>query len=109
MSVKMRQIVECRIAKALVREGLAAGYNITVDNGDNGEDECEIELSTNYKDIIAAMFQTDDELLIFRKGDEDGWVRLVYGNDGWDVISDYSVNLEHIMGRANEISRFYEE
>jgi hypothetical protein len=22
------------------------------------------------------------------------WIRLVFGNDGWDVINDYTINLE---------------
>ncbi len=26
-----------------------------------------------------------------------GWVRFIYGNDGWDVISDYTTNLEPVM------------
>jgi hypothetical protein len=33
-----------------------------------------------------------------------GWVLFIYGNDGWDVISDYTCNLEPIMGPANELS-----
>ena len=36
-----------------------------------------------------------------------GWVYLVFGNDGWDVISDYTTNLEFLMGEALKISDHY--
>ena len=29
---------------------------------------------------------------------------VVYGNDGWDVVNDYTVNLESVMKRANLIA-----
>ncbi len=92
MSVKMRQEVECKIAKAFVKAAIKDEYAITVDYGDG---------PSNYlgstKAVLAAMFQ----------GDEDH--QFIYGNDGWDVISDYSVNLEYLMGPANVISKQYED
>lgn len=30
-----------------------------------------------------------------------GWVRFVYGNDGHDVISDYTTNLESVLEPIN--------
>jgi hypothetical protein len=30
------------------------------------------------------------------------WVRFVYGNDGWDVINDYSMALETIIEPITE-------
>ena len=40
------------------------------------------------------------------KGGEsfDHFVYLVYGNDGWDVISDYSVKLETELACANALA-----
>ncbi len=105
MSIKMRQKVERKIASRLVKDGLAAGYSISVNNGG---DEDEIESSRGYKTIMGAMFATDDEHLIFHKdGKRFGWVYFVYGNDGWDVIADYATNLEHIMAGADKISDQY--
>ncbi len=102
----MRQLVERKIASALIRDGLFAGYSISVDI-DSGR-ECVLEKSINRKEILNAMFSVDEEFLIFYKDNKQvGWVFFVYGNDGWDVISDYTVNLEHIMGNANKLSERY--
>lgn len=106
MSVKMRQIVERRIASALIRDGLLAGYTISVHDGG----EFVLKDSTSRKDILKAMFSTDEDTLYFKTegGKHHGWVLFIYGNDGWDVISDYSVCLEHIMAGANKVSKMYE-
>ena len=38
-------------------------------------------------------------------GPYKGWVRLVFGNSGWDLISDYSVNLEEFLKPVDEIAK----
>lgn len=106
MSIKMRQEVEQKIAKALIVSALKAGYVISVDNGDDEESrkfDC-------VSFVLKAMFQTDEEHLHMwnpTNGQRVGWVFFVYGNDGWDVISDYTVNLEPIMADANKIADHY--
>ena len=106
MSVKMRQHVERQIARRLILDGLAAGYSLSVDNGG---DEDEIAPSHKCKEILDAMFATDDEHLKFHKdGKYVGWVYFVYGNDGYDVISDYTVNLEHVMAGVEKLSDKYQ-
>ena len=90
----MRQIVEKEIATAIVDSLLAAGFRIEVDNGD--EETLPI---ADRATILKSMFLTDEErLFVFKKNEPDwfGWVYLVYGNDGWDVLSDYTVNLEKV-------------
>jgi len=106
MSVKMRQKVERKIASALIQEALDAGYHISVNNGG---DEDEIQPSHDKNEILNAMFATDEEHLCFfdKKGKPKGWVWFVYGNDGYNVISDYTVNLEHVMTEANKIREHY--
>jgi hypothetical protein len=105
MSVEMRQEVERKIAAALITQSLAAGYRLTIDNG-GGE---EFAPSTDAEHILREMFATDEEHLLFynEEGKKVGWVYFVYGNDGWDVISDYSTNLEPVMTEANKISEYY--
>ena len=99
MSVKMRQEVERKIAAAVIADALVAGYVISVDNGDE-----ETKPMADFQLIIDAMFMTDeDRLYIWKAGQRFGWVSFIYGNDGWDVINDYTVNLESIMGTANKI------
>lgn len=106
MSVKMRQEVERKIATALVEESLRVGYAVSVDNGEE-----ETKPMRRASTILKAMFQTDeDRLYMYTPGSDTriGWVYFVYGNDGWDVISDYTTNLEPLMVEANKISKRYE-
>jgi len=110
MSVKMRRMVEREIATAIVDSLLAAGFRISVDNGD--------DRTSPYRDqktIMKALFYTDeDRLFVYKDCDGDnwfGWAYLVYGNDGWDVLSDYTVNLEKFIGTgspADAIANKYE-
>lgn len=102
--------IEQRICRALINEAIAAGYFISVDNGE----EIVLHKSQDTAKILEEMFSVDEERLRFFTKNEDGtferrgWVFLVYGNDGWDVICDYTVgdrtNLEHIMTEANKLS-----
>jgi hypothetical protein len=107
--VKMRQRVERLIARRIILDALHAGYGININNG--GDQEELSEPSRNIKEILAAMFATDDEYIyIYRKEDEKwkqiGWVYLVYGNGGWDVVSDYTAYLDKLglMKGADKIS-----
>jgi hypothetical protein len=108
MSVKMRQEVERKIATAVIDAALAAGLKLNVDNG--GDTEELVEPSDKKHEILEAMFAADeDRLYFYRSGDKVpfGWVYFVYGNDGWDVVNDYTTNLEQYMTEANKISDYY--
>lgn len=95
-AVRARQRVEQTIALTVAQVLLDAGFSLGVNDGE----EVTIHHSKNIEDIKDKLFTTDEDYLyVYRKGNPkdvrpDGWVRLVYGNDGWDVISDYcSVDL----------------
>lgn len=106
-SVRARQEIEVRIAAAFIDSALAAGYHISVDNGG---DENELSDSTDKRNILAAMFLTDEETLwLDRPSDmKISYVKFVYGNDGWDVISDYTVDLEPLMkGEVKRLQDYY--
>lgn len=106
MGVKMRQMVEREIATQLIKDALAEGYLLGVNDGE----ETTLERCGSSDKVLTAMFTTDEDwLLVYEQGKTDhfGWVRFVYGNDGYDVISDYSANLEHIMAGANKVSDKY--
>jgi len=105
MNVEQRQKIEKKIARKFVKVALANGYTISVDNGG---DECELENSTDLRKIMAAMFATDEEhLLLTKDGKRVGWVYFVYGNDGWDVIADYTTNLESLMPEVDKLADRY--
>jgi hypothetical protein len=100
MKIERRIALEKRIVRRLVRDLLAAGYSISVNNGG---DENEIPYSRDYSQIAAALFATDDEHLLTRRPDgHNSFVYLVYGNDGYDVVNDYGTSLEPMMGPINE-------
>jgi hypothetical protein len=103
--LKQRINLEKKIARVIVRDAIRAGYSLNVNNGGDGNELT--EPSTDHATVIRAMFQTDQEhLLVYNSsnGKQIGWVFFVYGNDGWDIVNDYTVNLEPIMKRADAIA-----
>lgn len=62
-----------------------------------------MRLSADANAILAAMFSTGEDRLFVHlpthTGETEwcGWVYFVYGNDGWDVVNDYTTNLESIL------------
>ena len=113
MSVKMRQMVEKEIYTKVIDVLLEAGFGLSVDNGDNSRGsatdyEYEIHNSRNRKAILDAMYLTDEDRLFVHHDDSNdpfAWVYFVYGNDGWDVINDYTVNLEKYIGDGTEVDK----
>lgn len=84
--VRKRIELERQMAGALVDACLARDLMISVYEGEDWA----IIRSTDKDAIMAAMFSTDeDQLVLRRKVDavKVGWFQLVYGNSGYDVIS----------------------
>jgi hypothetical protein len=104
-SVKARQRVERSIIRRAILDALHAGYTLNVNNGG---DTHELEKpSGKCKDILGAMFATDDEHLIYYKdGKRVGWAYFVHGN-GWCVLSDHSTNLEAVLKGASDLADKY--
>lgn len=103
--------VEQRIVTKTIDALLKAGYALYVDG--QGDDNRPEQPSTSYTDVRAEVQETDDDYLMVFKPDAAnrepqhvgytciGYVRFVYGNDGYDVISDYSCNLEDRLKPIN--------
>jgi hypothetical protein len=99
---------ERAILRRVIIDALKAGYELSVDDGG---DELAIERSTNAKAVLAALMNTDDDRLILERRivgveREHGWVRFIYGNgnDGCDVICDYTVNLDAVLEGATALA-----
>ncbi len=112
MSVKMRQLVEREIAMATVKALLAGGFSLGVNDGE----DLTLHHSRSTRAIEKALFTTDEDwLLVYTKGATkedarpDYWVRFVYGNDGWDVISDYTVYLEPWIGEGTAVQKLIDK
>lgn len=89
-SVSRRILIEGAMAEALVKALTDRGYGVTVDDGE----ENVIVNSKDVRAIVSKMFQSDEDNVcaINDKGDVAAWFYLVYGNSGYDVISDFSAN-----------------
>ena len=86
----MQDNIEKQIVERIVDKALAAGYTISVYDGEAWP----LKRSSNRPDILAAMYSTDSDLLRFRlpeSGDSVGAILLIYGN-GTDVVSDCTDN-----------------
>jgi len=87
--------------KRVIADALTAGYTLDVHDGE----EVTIKDSTDAAAIFSAMRTTDEDFLRFNRGGKSaGWVFFVYGNEGWDVVNDYTTNLESVMEGANALA-----
>lgn len=97
-SVRVRCFIEIEVVRKLAQDLIAAGFTITVDDG--GDDE-PVKRSSDVQEILEAVFAVEEAVLYAalyvhdcKPGKPFAWVRLICGNDGWNVIADYSTNLE---------------
>lgn len=94
-----RLAIERDIVTKLVDALLAKGYVLHVNDGERSYPGTTADRAT----VLEQLGEVDDEHIevatpnVEGKPKRVGWVRLVYGNDGWDVISDYTMNLEDVL------------
>ncbi|MHA7322871.1 hypothetical protein ACX84T_09360 [Burkholderia pseudomallei] len=106
MNVEQRIQIEKQIVEKIVVDALAAGFKLSVFDGEGTA----ISKSTDKDKILAALFACEEEYLrLWKDGTHVGSVHLVYGNDGWDVISDHHVCLEDVLQGATELANQLEE
>ena len=84
---------EARVARKLVKAAIAAGYCISVNDGE----EWTVKMSMDAKRIIDALATTEaDRLLLRNPTDREpvGSFWLIYGNDdrGTELIADHTDN-----------------
>lgn len=111
MSQKLIRELERRIAKQVIDDLLAAGFSLYIDHGGEGE---QYNVKDSAEETLDEVFACDDERLYVCKGKANehnlfGWVWFVYGNDGWDVMSDWTVNLDPYLKNALAISEQYQD
>lgn len=103
-----RMKVEADIVGRVVDAMRGAGFALRVNDGESMRPE---KPTTDRAAIVAELIETDDDLLeifeVIPPGGAKpyrriGWVRFVYGNDGYDVVSDYTTNLEQLLKPIND-------
>ena len=94
-SVARRIMIEMRIVRRIVDAGLAAGYSFDVFDGETTT----LRSSKSKRTIEAALMTTDEDVLTVRGHDGRilGCINLIYGNDGYDVISDNTISLDAFL------------
>lgn len=93
--------VERQIVERVVDNLLGAGFWLAV-NDQGGDDDIRPEVPTAVRELIfKELMETDDDFLaVYSTPGEPlpmGWVRFVYANDGWEVINDYTTNLDTVL------------
>lgn len=98
MNPLIRMGIEQQIIRRAVTDILGKGYKISLyDGGD-----FTVKRSTDLNLILNATQTTDRDMLKVYEGDSlIGTIILIYGNDGHDVIADYSLSLEEVLKGAS--------
>ena len=96
-AVKHRARMEASIVLRLLETLIAAGYSLAVDDGDGAA------VSGTVETMAKIIFNVDTALVEVCEGRKWlGTVSLVLGNDGYDVIADYTTTLETALQNVND-------
>jgi len=108
--------MERTIVCAIVEDALDRGFTVQHHDGEAFTARAQLTSDTTKeaqtRKIMDEIRVADEENLVFSKdGRKVGYVFLVYGNDGHDVICDNTATkeVESILARANELAQKYSE
>lgn len=85
--------IEARIVRRIVKALRQAGTPVTAVF--DGDETVEVD---RVHEVFRQVFNLDEALLITEAG---AWVRLVMGQD-WDILVDYSVDLDGALTPVND-------
>jgi len=96
-AARARITIERKIVLRLIDDLLAAGCELSVFDGEEQH-----PWTTDRAAVIRDIMNTDEDWLNVRRKSNRlhmlrGEVFLVYGNGGWDVITDYTMSLEPLL------------
>lgn len=100
--ITVRMLVERAVIRRAVTDLLAAGYLVAVHDG-----EALLDPRREVGAVMADIMSVDEEsLCVYRSlpGKPFASIYLVHGNDGWDVMADYSISLEGVLSGANTLA-----
>lgn len=79
------------IATALLDALLAERYVVT------DASYQEFERSTDREAILETLLDVDRIELVAERNGEESWLRLIFGENGWDLVQDYTVDLGYLI------------
>lgn len=97
--IRQRIIMERAVVRRMAGDLIEAGYELRVNDGEGWASAWTQDLAT----VMAVIMATDEEAISVRPAGGGarpglrGTIYLVYGNSGWEVIADNSVNLEPLL------------
>lgn len=102
-AVANRIKMERRIVRSAINELKAQGFvfRLVAD----GEGLC--DRTDNVATIMRAVCSCDEETLnVYKLGEVKrfGFLEFVYGNDGWDVIADGTVNVDDLIPNTKALA-----
>jgi len=99
--VRARARVELRIVHSLIKEAKKRDLTLAI------VDYTPADMEPYGGDLKTALFDLDEAFVVVRKnGVYTGWIQLIFGNDGYDLVSDYSINptVEDLLKPVNELA-----
>lgn len=103
-----RQLVERAVIRKAVTDLIASGCDIRVHDGE----DFNMSESRDLRTIMCNIMTTDyDSLIVYgpNRPTVGRRIDLIYGNDGYDVISDYVVSLDSFLRGANDLGEAISE
>lgn len=102
-AVKPLVLIERAIVRHAAQALLAAGFTLNINNGGDYN-----VLDRDTSDIGVFMANTmqtgEDVIRVYKDGVKVGYIRVIYGNDGWDAMADYSTSLEEVLYDTSEFA-----
>jgi hypothetical protein len=98
ISIRHRARIEFEVVYRTIKAARKAGFTLSVDDEPDSS-------KLDDAGLLDLLFNLDDAYLILTSRDclqKSGWIRFVFGNNGYDVICDYSINLESLVDQINE-------
>ncbi len=107
-----RRQVERRITRQTIYSILRHGYKLH--SVSNGEDNKRVNTATYAMELA---FACDDAHIFFTPANASpdaastrlSWLYIVLGNEGWTVISDYTVDLEDAVRATDDLVDAFEQ
>ena len=99
--------VERAIVSATIKAAIDHGFKL--DGVNNGEDDVK---SSNRAVVMEHAFACDQAHIFFTHpdhGDRSSWLFIVLGNEGWTVISDYTMDLDAAVTSTDALVEKFEE
>ena len=108
------QRMERAIIKTIIEDALEMGYTVSHNDGESITTSARVDDVTTKKDAVSKLLKEiqacDEEYLYLHKnGRGIGFVLLVYGNDGYDVVADHTDSHEmyQILAGANKLANSF--